>query len=401
MRLVPTFAVCLILALAASVSHAQTQPQVTLDYGAPAECPTKLEFHRALTERLPEGYTVRLGPTAAASAGTLGLRVRVNKSGSNYRAELTTVSQEGRSTPRSLQAPNCGELMDAMAFTAALTVDPNASMTVRKDPPRDENTSPPIPPSPPTEKSTTGEPAPHNSTPATPSTNPTETSTAASPVSKSSSSKVTSANDEPPSASPDVATTESPSTSFEQPLPAERTPSDHHWNTSVLAGVSLTSPIAPGVSPAGYVGVRHADDSDGWSPAITLGGFVSPGGLAGAREASFSSLAAQLEVCPSAFRLASFALRPCAAAQLTFLRAAGERLANTSDVSLTIPSASLFAEFQRNLGSRWYLTAAAGTQLQLQQHRFEVGRPTREIASTRWFAPFLSLRVGLSFDDLR
>lgn len=384
MRLVPTFAVCLPLALAAARTHAQTPPEVTLDYVAPAECPTKLEFHRALTERLPDGYLVRLAP-AATSPGTLGLLVRVNKMGPNYRAELTTVSQEGKSTPRSLQAPNCDELMDAMAFTAALTVDPNASLTVRSVSPRDENTSATSV----TERPASGEPvAPDGS----------QTST--DPITKPEPSKPNPTPSEPPSTALDVSRGESSNTSFEEPMPSGHALDLHHWQASVLAGISLTSPIAPGVSPAGYLGVRYADDTQhGWSPAITMGGLVSPTVIAGAREASFSNLAAQLEFCPSAFRLASFKARPCAAAQLMFLRAAGERLTNTSAVSVTVPNVSLFAEFQRGLGSGWYISAAAGSRVQLQHHRFEVGRPSREVASTRLFAPFVSLRVGLSFGD--
>ena len=99
-------------------------------------------FRQALANRLPTNRTVELGLVNGQPPGVLGLFVRVRQSKGAYQAELTTVTSEGRSTPRLLNAPICAELMDAMAFTAALTVDPNASFEDKKSAPTTSGASP-------------------------------------------------------------------------------------------------------------------------------------------------------------------------------------------------------------------------------------------------------------------
>jgi hypothetical protein len=80
------------------------------------------------------------------------------------------------------------------------------------------------------------------------------------------------------------------------------------------------------------------------------------------------------------------------------LRAKGEGLANTNEVSVAVPNVSVHVEVQHVLTPRWFLTGLLGTQLLFERHRFEMGRPGREIAATRLFAPFISLRLGAFLD---
>ncbi len=339
--------------------HAQQAPGVVVDYDAPKECPSAATFRQALANRLPTNRTVELGLVNGQPPGVLGLFVRVRQSKGAYQAELTTVTGEGRSTPRLLNAPICAELMDAMAFTAALTVDPNASFEDKKSAPTTSGAS--------------------SSTAATP---PLTSATTPSPT--------------PPAGVDDVR--ESEQAQFEPPP----THASHQalWVMSVLAGASLTSPIEPGMSPALLGGLRYADESSGaWSPAVTVAAFGSVVvNSTRAEEATFSAWGAQVEFCPSMLRMSPLTARPCLSGQLMSLHAKGEGLANPNEVSVAVPNVSVHVEVQHALTPRWFLTGLLGTQLLFERHRFEIGRPGREIASTRLVAPFISLRIGAFLD---
>jgi hypothetical protein len=299
-----------------------------------------------------------LGSVGPASRGELGLIVRVVATTNGYQAELTTVTLDGRSTPRLLSGPNCGELMDAMAFTAALTVDPNASFET------DTRARP-------SEAGTTNSAQDTGAT-RQPATSPGTTASA-------------------PGAS--AASAETATTNPSTPRRAE-------WQSSVFLGASLASPIAPGVSPGLIVGSTFADASGGlWSPAVGVAVFASQL-VTPTRdlEGTFRTWGAQVEFCPSAYQSASLTARLCLTGQLAFLHAQGERVDNPTEVSVAVPNLDVHVELQRSLSARWFLSGVFGAQLLLQPHRFDIGTPAQPIAETRRVAPFLQLRVGAILD---
>lgn len=344
------------LLLSTSEAWAQPETRVIIEYEAPRECPSATQFRKAVLARLPEERSMELGAVGPALRGDLGLIVRVIVTTNDYQAELTTVTLDGHSTPRLLAGPDCGELMDAMAFTAALTVDPNASFETETRAGQPEAES-------------------HDSAAQPPHAD------------ESAATRDGDAQSRPRSAGPEAET-------------AAITPwaPPHHaqWQSSVFLGMSLTSPVEPGVSPGVVLGTTFADAGGGsWSPAVSIGVFgsqlVTP-----MRELSgtFRTWGAQVEFCPSAYKSASLTARPCLTGQLMFLHAVGERVTNPTEVSVAIPNLDVHLELQRMLSTRWFLSGVFGAQLLLQPHRFDVGTPAQPIAETRLVAPFLQLRLG-------
>lgn len=340
--------------------YAQEQTRVVVDYVAPAECPPAAAFEQDVSSRLPTGHILILGTIPDPINGNLGLQVRVSKGAGIYRAELTTFTDEGRSSPRNLEGPVCSELMDAMAFTAALTVDPNASSSPSK--PSNERSAP-------SATSASEQPATLDDE----------------RIANSASSGASSARHDPTEEEPTEA------------LPPESDGPPHIpiWATSLTAGIVLTAPVSPGVSPGLLVGLRHSDEAAGrWSPAVAVAIFGSQLVSSYSRSASFAAAGAHLEYCPSSFRDHSITIRPCVAGQLTILRATGENLTNAAEVTVASPSVGGHVELRHTLSSQWFLTGLVGAQFTLQRHRFDVGRPAEEVATTRPVAPFVSLQVG-------
>lgn len=334
--------------------HAEEPARVVVDYVAPPECPPATVFQHDVQSRLPEGRTVALG--AIPSGVELGLRVRVVKVASGYRAELTTITADGQSSPRHIEAPVCEELMDAMAFTAALTVAPNASAT-------------PAPEPTPAEPVSSDEFAPE----AAPTT------------------VVPSHTETPPTSSPPA---EDPSIDLVSPS-ADGPPHVHDWTASVAAGFTLTSLVGPGVSPGLLAGLRYSDESPGpWSPAVRLSILGSQWVSNDVSNASFATIGAQLDFCPSSSRDGSLTVRPCVVGQVALLRAEGKHLTNTEQVTLALPSLGAQVELLQALSSRWFIAGAVGLQFPLGRHSFATGRPATEIAATRDVAPYASLQLG-------
>lgn len=340
--------------LPCSSLRAEEPARVVVDYAAPPECPPATVFRHDVQNRLPEGRSVALG--AIPSGVELGLQVRVVKIASGYRAELTTISVDGRSSPRHLEGPECDELMDAMAFTAALTVDPNASATPAPDPT-------------PTEPVSSAEVAPEE-TPATSTTFSGE----AQPLSP------------PPAEAPN------PAPAFAS-VPAP--PHVHDWATSVSAGLALTALVNPGISPGLQAGLRYSDEAQGgWSPAVGFSILGSQLVSSDVSQASFAALGAQLDFCPSSLRDGSLTLRPCVIGQLALLRAEGKHLTHTEQVTVALPSLGAQLELQQAISARWFVTGTVGLQFVLSRHSFATGLPAVEIAATRDLAPYGSLRLG-------
>jgi hypothetical protein len=147
-------------------AQAQTAPNeaksigVALEYSAPAACPNEAQF-RARAER----SSPRLR-WAAPSENARAYRVLIDKTPQGFHAQLYDA---GKATPRSLQAPVCEELVDALSLMLALSADaipagpPAADATMQADasfeseapreapavePPAPVRSAPPPPPAP-------------------------------------------------------------------------------------------------------------------------------------------------------------------------------------------------------------------------------------------------------------
>jgi len=108
---------------------AQTEQQpnsivVDFSFEAPAECPDEeqafLLVHRR-SERVVRGE---------AREASQKLAMRVLHDGTTYRGVLTVTRAGAGDETRSMTGENCSEVVEALTLTAALSIDPNATLTI-------------------------------------------------------------------------------------------------------------------------------------------------------------------------------------------------------------------------------------------------------------------------------
>jgi hypothetical protein len=109
-----------LLAFAVSVQARATPSEVgTLDYRAPAECPTRVDFSAQVAARTI-GW---LSPTPS-----FAVTVAIERDAEGLVGRVTFARAEQR-TVRQLRASGCNELVDALAFIVAVLIDPQARAT--------------------------------------------------------------------------------------------------------------------------------------------------------------------------------------------------------------------------------------------------------------------------------
>lgn len=90
---------------------------IALEYTAPSACPARAELWSKVSQAAP---AVRLVDAQGASRS---YRVTVSRAGDGFRGELRDVSWPA---PRTLEARDCGELVEALALMLALSTAPEA-----------------------------------------------------------------------------------------------------------------------------------------------------------------------------------------------------------------------------------------------------------------------------------
>lgn len=138
--------------LLTQVEAAQAQPGpnetkpivVVLEYSVPAACPNEAQF-RARAER----SSPRLR-WAAPSENARAYRVLIDSTPQGFHGQLYDA---GKATPRSLEAPGCDQLVDALSLMLALSADPSAMFQSEAapdvpvvGPPAPVRSAPPAPP---------------------------------------------------------------------------------------------------------------------------------------------------------------------------------------------------------------------------------------------------------------
>src|SRR6478735_6411700 len=110
---------------------------IRVNYDAPAVCPNQDAFYesvRARTDRVRK---------AQGNEPRVDVNVRVTHSDRSYHGEMREVVNQSETSARSVDGETCKEVTEALAFTVALSFDPEAHAPV---PP--ETTPPPKPASP-------------------------------------------------------------------------------------------------------------------------------------------------------------------------------------------------------------------------------------------------------------
>jgi hypothetical protein len=109
--------------------HTAAEPQpYRVDYTAPGGCSSRDAFIGELMARTPLVRGAGDGESAATYAVTVG------RHGSGMIGELVLRERDGRETRRALRGSSCDEVVRALAFIAAILVDPDAVSRVPGEP---------------------------------------------------------------------------------------------------------------------------------------------------------------------------------------------------------------------------------------------------------------------------
>jgi hypothetical protein len=135
----------LLWTLLASAAQAQTAPPVavSLEYSAPEGCPDAQSFREQVL-----GRTKRVSFTETSAAGSLGWSVKLAETSGGSRGTLRVTSDKPSKLERNVNASSCEQVVDALALVAALSVDPDASLTARDKPKPTRPAAPAPPPAP-------------------------------------------------------------------------------------------------------------------------------------------------------------------------------------------------------------------------------------------------------------
>ena len=130
------------------VALAQPAPGVVvaLEYSAPADCPDAAGFRDQVL-----GRTHRMRFADAGTQAALTWSVSVIESGSGKRGTLRVTGSGSGNLARSVTATSCEQVVSALGLVAALSVDPEASLTAPEKSPAAQpagtpSSSPPRPP---------------------------------------------------------------------------------------------------------------------------------------------------------------------------------------------------------------------------------------------------------------
>lgn len=361
--------------LASRVVVASNASPVLVAYTAPSECPSAEAFRQQLQRRLATSVPVDLVSTTRSGANAILVKVDVEASAGSFLAQLSLRDPSGQSSPRRLTGPKCADLIEALAFTAALSVEQAqeshtvvTSAATRLDGGERAAASTGAAGDAPAGTKPTAATRPHPSEPA---------------------------QERKP------ATTVDPTQPQEPPVQYEHTrdrldPGFMTWSSQASAGLTLTSPLDTSLHPGLTIGVQfNARSATGWSPALGLSvqGSIEPLQVTDER-ASFRFLTGQAYVCPGALHPEDWTIRLCGLVQVGTLNGRGENLEFTHTINTRVSSAGLMLSVNYALSSELFLGAQAGALLAIDHNRFEIGEHRRVVAETRAVAPWLALEVG-------
>jgi len=130
-----------------------------VSYRAPAACPAQETFLEHLRSRV--------GASQAARGSGRGLDVQIVLAGDRYVGRLSLIAADGRSTNKTLDDADCGELVDALALVAALALETDGVEHDAPDPGRAPSVLAPVrAPTPAPAQAPTSAPAPAPPAPA-------------------------------------------------------------------------------------------------------------------------------------------------------------------------------------------------------------------------------------------
>jgi len=301
---------------------------IRINYDAPASCPNQDAFYdavRARTERVRK---------AQGNEPRVDVNVRVTRNDRSYHGEMREVVNQSETSAPGVDGGTCKEVIEALSFTVALSLDPDAH--------------PPLPP---------------DATPPTPKP--------AAPV----------------AAAPSVP-------AKVQPAPAAP-PLEVELGLSVLSTVVESAGFASGASLSGML-LRQANASRGSSVQLSVL-YAGTGTLTAPDDHRMRFGALALDACPFRHRSGSWELAPCALGEIGFLEMTGRGVAEPATVNRAWLSAGVDFQAAYLLGRGVVFEGALGATVPLLPHTYYTNTPDQVVASTAVVSPLLRLGLGYRF----
>lgn len=302
---------------------------IRVNYDAPAGCPTQTEFYdsmRARTDRIRE---------AQRNEPRVDVNVRVTRSDRRYHGEVREVINQTETSTRSVDGETCKEVLDALAFTVALSFDPDAHA-----------------------------PLPAEATPAPKPAPP-----------------------PPPVANTAVVVPKAPSVA-----PASL---ELELGLNWLGTMVETAGFASGGSLSAML-LRRANAST--SSGVQLSLLFAGTGLLTAPDdhrTRFGALA--LDACPLRHLTGKWEFAPCALATVGFLELTGRGVAEPETVHRAWWSAGLDLQISALLGRGVVFESALGATVPLVGHRYYTNSPEQVVTETPVVSPIVRLGLGYRF----
>ena len=306
---------------------------VRVNYEAPASCPNQESFYdsvRARTDRVRK---------AQGNEPRVDVNVRVTRGERGFHGEMRQVVNQSETSARSVDGSTCKEVTEALAFTVALSFDPEAHSPLPPD-----ATPPPQKPSPPA--------APASEAP-----------TAVQPP--------------PP------------------PPPVAGARLELEVGVSVVGTIVETAGFATGGALSATL-LRRANAS--MSSAVQVSLMYAGTGLLTAPDdhsTRFGALA--LDACPYRYHSGAWELAPCALATIGFLELTGRGVSDPETVGHAWWSAGIDLQMAVLLGRGVVFESALAATVPLVPHRYYMNSPEQVVTETPAVSPLLRLGLGYRF----
>lgn len=344
MRCTVLIAMCALLFM--SHASAQEPVPVALTYSAPSSCPTQGRFVARLRM-----HTRRV--QLSSDPDGLTLQVAIVRTGEGYSGTLG-VAQRGRPPgTRNFEAADCADVVSALALSAALSIDPEANLTVAPE----------------TEASGLAEPGESTGSEATPETRAGAESTA-NPAERSPSDGHTEADVHEP-----------------QPPPLEPAPAQTGGGTlwSIGPALSLSFAFEPKAAIGGglVTAVRDTSERNVFPLELALRlEYLSTRLTRGDDPAVLDWWSANFLACP--LRAGDgLTVLLCGVGQAGLLLAEGVDVERPESVSRSFFSLGLGLWARQRLSDHWELSAMADFKVPLVDRAFAVGPDLDVVASSR------------------
>lgn len=304
---------------------------IRINYEAPASCPNQDAFYdsvRARTDRVRK---------AQGNEPRVDVNVRVTRGDHGFHGEMREVVNQSETSARSVEGETCKEVTQALAFTVALSFDPEAHQPLSP-----EATPPTKPPAPVAPAVTPAAVQPQTAQPA------------------------------PPAASPQL---------------------ELELGLSAFGTVVETAGFATGGALSAMF-VRKTNDST--SSALQLSLMLAGTGLLTAPDdhrTNFGALA--LDACPFRHHTGSWEFAPCALATIGFLELTGRDVGEPETVDRAWWSAGVDFQVAVLLGEGVVFESALAATVPLVRHRYYTSSPEQVVTETPVISPLL--RVGLGY----